>query len=231
MPAIEIFVVAALALVHLFAHRLFAIDRVPRSRWLSLAGGASVAYVFLHILPELAAHSDTLAGALQRDAYGAEQLVYGVAMLGLVTFYALERLIRTRAHTDASRLHLASYGLYNALIGYLVFHREEPGVVPLALFAVAMGLHFVTVDHGLRHDHAARYDGWGRYALVGSLVLGAMVGWATVVPWWVEGTLFALLAGSVLLNVLKEELPEERESRLAPFVAGALGYGALLIAA
>lgn len=41
----------ALALVHLLVGKLPFIDAVPRSRWLSIAGGVSVAYVFVHILP------------------------------------------------------------------------------------------------------------------------------------------------------------------------------------
>lgn len=41
--------------------------------------------------------------------------------------------------------------------------------------------------------------------------------------------LFSFLAGGVVLNVLKEELPEERESRFWAFAAGAAGYAALLL--
>lgn len=43
-----------LAAAHLFAPRLRSLTLVPRSRWLSAAGGVSVAYVFVHLLPELA---------------------------------------------------------------------------------------------------------------------------------------------------------------------------------
>lgn len=42
---------------------------------------------------------------------------------------------------------------------------------------------------------------------------------------------FALLSGSTILNVIKEELPRERESRFAAFVAGAAGYAGLLLLA
>ncbi|WP_226480697.1 universal stress protein [Natrinema amylolyticum] len=45
----------ALALVHLFAGRLGFSGPIPRSRWLSFAGGVSVAYVFVHLLPEVGA--------------------------------------------------------------------------------------------------------------------------------------------------------------------------------
>ena len=45
------------------------------------------------------------------------------------------------------------------------------------------------------------------------------------------GILAAFLAGGVILNVLKEELPEERKSRIAPFFIGAFGYAAILLLA
>ena len=40
--------------------------------------------------------------------------------------------------------------------------------------------------------------------------------------------LFALLAGGVVLNVMKEELPEERKSRFGAFLLGVVLYGGLL---
>jgi hypothetical protein len=50
------------------------------------------------------------------------------------------------------------------------------------------------------------------------------------VPQAVLSLVLAFVAGGVILNVLKEELPEERESRFWAFALGAAGYGALLLA-
>lgn len=66
----------AFALVHIFIDRLSFLDTVPRSRWLSFAGGVAVSYVFLHILPELGAHQETFALALDLGAQAAETRVY-----------------------------------------------------------------------------------------------------------------------------------------------------------
>ncbi|GGM40973.1 hypothetical protein GCM10011351_28980 [Paraliobacillus quinghaiensis] len=41
--------------------------------------------------------------------------------------------------------------------------------------------------------------------------------------------LFAFLSGAIILNVLKEELPEDRESSAWAFSLGANGYLALLL--
>jgi len=232
MPYAEMAAVALLAAVHLVVDRMAWIDVLPRSRWLSFAGGVSVAYVFLHVLPELAVHQETLANVAGGDALAGEQMAYAFALAGLVAFYGLERMLRglPEEHEAGYRLHLASFGLYNALVGYLVFHREAAGTVSLVLFVVALGLHFVTVDYGLRVDHKARYDRLGRWILAGAALLGGLVGGLTRVPEWAVSILFALLAGSVLLNVLKEELPAERQSRFVPFLMGAAAYAVLLLA-
>ncbi|HSG41183.1 MAG TPA: hypothetical protein VLE27_16205, partial [Thermoanaerobaculia bacterium] len=53
----------AMALIHLFAGKLRFLNATPRSIWLSMSGGAAVAYVFLHLLPELAAGQANLEEA------------------------------------------------------------------------------------------------------------------------------------------------------------------------
>jgi hypothetical protein len=42
------------------------------------------------------------------------------------------------------------------------------------------------------------------------------------------GRLLAFLGGGVILNVMKEELPEERDSRFWAFAAGAAVYAAFM---
>jgi hypothetical protein len=40
-----------------------------------------------------------------------------------------------------------------------------------------------------------------------------------------------MCSGGIILNVLKEELPEERKSRFLPFAGGVVGYAVLLVLA
>lgn len=89
------FFAALFAAVHLGIGALTFLDRTPRSRWLSAAGGVAVAYVFLHILPELASHRRTFAEELGTSEETAERLVYSLALAGLAVFYGLERALKT----------------------------------------------------------------------------------------------------------------------------------------
>jgi fatty acid desaturase len=126
-------------------------------------------------------------------------------------------------------LHSLSFLLYNFLIGYLLLHRERPGLIPLILFASAMGFHFVVTDFGLRKDQKEMYTRLARWLLAGALVSGWLVGLFISISKVAVAILVAFLAGGVILNVMKEELPEERESRFFPFLLGAAGYAALLL--
>lgn len=243
MIALTAVFAAVFAGIHLFIGKLRFLDVLPRSRWLSAAGGIAVAYVFLHILPELSLHQDTFSEELGSSRRAAEAWVYITALAGLAAFYGLERAVkasrkhsRERVGTDAVEadlfwLHIASFGLYNALIGYLLLHREQMGVWPLVMYFLAMALHFVTTDFGMRDDHKERYDSLARWILAASVLMGWALGLVAGIPEVAIGFLFAFLAGGLVLNVLKEELPEERQSRYWPFLAGAAGYSLLLLAA
>ena len=234
---------AGLALVHLFSGRMLFLDVSPRSRWLSAAGGVSVAYVFVHLLPDLAEEQETLREAVGESFTFLEYHVYLVALVGLVAFYGLERAAKTSRRRrrnargeDAAGagvfwLHVCSFALYNALIGYLMLHREDTGLGGLILFAFAMGVHFVVNDFGLREDHKGAYDRAGRWVLAAAVFAGWVVGLVSEISEAALAVLFAFLAGGVVMNVLKEELPEERESRFWAFVLGAGLYAAVLLLA
>lgn len=244
-----------LALVHVFTPSLRFLGGTPRSAWLSIAGGVAVAYVFVHLLPELATGEDNIRRALGSGSIGrfgiAERHVYVVALLGLAVFYGLERMAKSSRGTSAPTvpgtgsgraslpdtvtsptvfwIHMVSFGLYNALIGYLLLHLERQSLINLAFFAVAMALHFVVTDFGLNEDHKEEYRGKGRWVLVISVFIGLTVGATTALSDVAIAVLVAFLAGGVILNVLKEEVPAERRSRFWAFALGMTVYTGLLL--
>ncbi len=229
------------AAIHVFIGRLHWMNTLPRNRWLSFAGGVAVAYVFLHILPEISDHQREFAAEIGLSGLAVERWIYALALLGLAIFYGVERRVRVSRSENAEQtgddrtgnadlwLHIATFGVFNLLIGYLLVHREDMSAISLATYTIAMALHFVTTDFGMRADHEEAYDRVGRWVIAAAVLLGWALGLAFTVSALVIGSLFAFLAGGVILNVLKEELPEERQSRFVPFLAGALAYSALLL--
>ena len=235
---------AALALVavHLFSGRLSRLGVVPRSGWLSAFGGISVAYVFVHLLPELGEGQQTIEDGVGTGSVMGylEHHVYLVALLGLAVFYYVEKRSLDSRHarrgdggedrtgTGAFRLSIASFATYNILIGYLLLHGEFEGLEALALYAAALGVHFVVNDFGLREHHKQAYEHAGRYVLSAAVLVGWLIGVFAEIPEAAIAVIIAFIGGGVVLNVLKEELPGERRARFLPFAAGASAYAALL---
>lgn len=236
------FLAIGLALVHIYAGKLRFLDRTPRSIWLSVASGVSVAYVFVHILPDLSEAQETVSQQAEEKLAFLEHHVYLLALLGLALFYGLERTAKLSRQRNQKAgkgnvtelgvfwLHIAAFAAYNTLIGYLLLHREEPGIESLLFFCFAMALHFVVNDSGLREHHKSIYDRLGRWILAAAIIVGWVIGRTTAISPAAIALLFSFLAGGIILNVLKEELPEERDSRFWAFALGASIYAALLIA-
>ena len=243
-----------LILVHVATPSLKFLEGTPRTVWLSVAGGVSVAYVFVHFLPELAASQEAVAAAAGELTGGlalAERHVFLIALAGLLTFYGLDRLAKiSRARQQGAPvpggrapdnrvsaptslrvfwIHMASFAAYNLITGYLLLHREVMTPMALAFFAIAMALHFLVTDYGLNEDHKAPYRRIGRWLLAAAVAGGWVLGLVTELPEAGVAALTAFLGGGVVLNVLKEEVPSERQSRFWAFAGGAAGYAALLL--
>ncbi|MEE4153623.1 MAG: hypothetical protein V2I27_05645 [Erythrobacter sp.] len=231
----------AFCAVHLFIARLRVLDVQPRSRWLSFAGGTAVAYVFLHIMPDLAAHGSAFSEATGLGPLLADSLVFTLALAGLALFYGAERATaligaeRDRARANGHSppavfwVHIAATSLLVLVVGYLLNHREEEGLAALALSFAALLLHFVTADFAAHAHHPRLYEERARFVLAGATLAGWAAGLAFEVSELAVGGLFAFVGGAIVLIALKEELPAERESRLVPFLAGAGLYAALVL--
>lgn len=85
-----------LTLVHYYASSFRFLDRKPRSRWLSGAGGVTVAYVLVHLLPDLAKRQEQLQGKLSGWMGLIEHHIWLIVLIGLILFYGLE--LGMRAH-------------------------------------------------------------------------------------------------------------------------------------
>jgi len=229
-----------LAVVHLLAGKLRFLEGVPRSRWLSAAGGISVAYVFAHLLPELAEGQRRIEDEAGGVLPFLEDHVYLVALLSLGLFYGVERnsLVSRCAHQSrhgddrtggaAFWLSIASFAVYNALIGYLLVRGEAETARTLLLFTVALGVHFVVNDFGLREHHKDAYHRLGRWLLAAGVLAGWLAGELTEISAAVLALVLAFIAGGVVLNVMKEELPGERRARFWAFALAAVAYASLL---
>lgn len=229
-----------LAFVHVFAGKLYFLGGVPRSVWLSTAGGISVAYVFLHLLPDLAEGQRVITESVGHSDGHHRHWPYVAALSGLSVFYGLERMAKGARQAPGLQvklqepsnavfwLHIFSFSVYNVLVGYLMHHREGANK-ELGFFFVAIALHFLVNDFGLREHYRQTYQNRGRWILAVAVLAGWLIGWQTAVAETVISMITAFLAGVIILNVMKEELPEERASSFPAFSAGVIAYAVILL--
>ncbi|MEO1348646.1 MAG: hypothetical protein AAFW84_07590 [Cyanobacteria bacterium J06635_15] len=230
-----------LALVHVFASRSRWLTSIPHHWWVSFAGGVSIAYIFLDVFPELSKAQAEVehTGGLLIDYL--ENHIYLLALAGLAIFYGLEKLaLRSRRHNQKTTgdnatgsgifwIHITSFAIYNAILGYLLRESENHGLVACLILFIALALHFVVNDVGLREHHKQIYDRFGRWLLAAAILVGWSLGQATHFNTAAVAAIWALVAGGVILNVMKEELPEKQESHFGLFVTGAMIYSAILL--
>jgi hypothetical protein len=232
-------VFAAVAVVLFFAIHLGSrsLERLPKSTLslvMSLAGGVSAAYVFLHLIPDLARRGE----AFPAPVPGID--IYLLSLIGLIGFFGMERLVvRSEDRAEAASgerevgpflfwLHIGAFAFNSFIIGYLLVDEREGGLSYQALYAIALGLHFMTNDHALRLRHAALHRRHGRWVLAIAVILGWVAGFVGIFHEQVVAGLFAILAGGITFNVLKEELPSAEGGSFEAFAAGALSYAIML---
>ena len=227
---------AALALVHVVVPYVRRrTERIGEAAVAAVGGGGAPAYVFVHLLPELARGNEDVAevlGDTSQVSAVAEVGLFVVALAGFLVLYGLDHVAeRTERSSPVFAVHLGVFALYNALITYALPTRFQAGVGVAVLFVIAMALHFVLSDRALAEHYGDRFRRVGRPVLVGSLVGGFLLAWAFApTRAWVVSLLLAALAGFVLYNVFSDELPNAHRVRYPTFAASAAVYAVLLMA-
>ncbi|MGK5595364.1 MAG: hypothetical protein ACSNEK_08410 [Parachlamydiaceae bacterium] len=218
--------IAILCLVHLLANRIKYLGWLWHGRFLSLAGGISFTYVFVSLLPELA-RSQMSIETIGLFPY-FEKHVYLIALLGFLFFYSAQS-VTTKDHyrTLGFLTSMGSYTIFNLLIGSSITDSQNVDVQPLPLFILAMSLHYFVNDHNLREAHQNLYEDVGRWLLTLALIVGGFLGVWWPLPEAIAAILMAFAAGGVLYNVMRYELPNNKNVTF--FCLGSLFYAAMLL--
>ncbi len=216
--------------------------RHHKRKVLSFGAGVTIAYVFVHLLPELEAAREALAHNEARMALPFSALrVYLGALIGFMFFYALGQMIARSGRPAASEaahgednplhrwIHIGAFLVYVLLVGYLAVRSLEEGATPITLYAVALGLHFLSLDASLFHEYGSWYKRSARYAFVVAPLAGWTVGIYVEFSPFFTAALLGFISGGIILNAIAAELPKEQESRILSFLFGGTFYTVLLI--
>lgn len=238
----HLWVAFAATLVLMLSHSLgpWLTRKLPAKgrAFISFAGGVSVAYVFLDMLPNLVEYNKPIGEYLIQNQWltsFTELSIYIVALVGFLIYYGLD-LFAERYKTIKNdnkivyRLHLVMFCIYNILITYTMSLRALAGLTYTLLFTFAMALHFLLTDGKFCRMYPKYFNQFGRSILI----IALFVGWFLSAVFDPVRVLFvafmiAFLAGSILLNVFREELPNSDLASFPWFVLGAVLIALILL--
>jgi hypothetical protein len=203
---------------------------------ISFGAGMATAYVFVHVMPELnsARHAYSESTSLPMRYEG--MFIFYISLIGFLLFYGLDHM-RKHMHQSSAKervgrafnISITGFAAYVALMAYLLVHNLEDTPRSVALFAVAIAVHFVGVDRALHDQYGPVYDRIGRNVLAAMPVLGWGAGMLIALPRSMLAAMVAFISGAVIMNSLITELPTESNGRFLPFMSGGLVYGLILL--
>jgi hypothetical protein len=232
-----LFAAILFALIFLFGTRINLLKIKHHRSLLSFAAGVAIAYVFVHLLPELSRASDVfIATSKIKSELLTSYHVYIAAMIGFIVFFGLDYMTKRSPKDELQNTkpaifstHIIGFAVYVWLITYLMMRgiTEEP--ISITLYVIAMGLHFCSMEHELYHEHATIYMRYGRYILAIAALLGWAIGFFIELPKPIIITLLGVLSGGIIVNSMVTELPRDRTGKFLPFLFGGVFYSILLL--
>jgi hypothetical protein len=221
--------VTIFAFIHIYANKIRKFDEITQARFLSGGQGVAIAYVFINLLPKLCLNDVIVKQSLQGIFPYFEKHVYIMALAGFLLFFIVDRTHTESGNNKKYWFSLYSYALFNFLVGYAVTDKNNPEVKPLALFTIAMGLHYFANDYSLNKNHGREYAKIGKWILVFSLLMGWLVGYWASLSEVAIALVSAFIGGGVIMNVTRHELPMDNPRNLQAFLICAFIYTILLL--
>jgi hypothetical protein len=202
----------------------------------SFGAGMAIAYVFMHMMPELHEVRRTFAASVPIPLFYEGKVVYFVALVGFMVFYSLRYLrmppgataLKDRA-APAFWLHVSGFAAYVCLLGYLLVNSLQETETSIALYGLAIAFHFLAVDRALHDEHDVAYQRAGRFLIAAASIIGWGGGMLFALPQHVVTLLVAFLSGAIIMNSTVMELRTATDGRFWPMMAGGGLYGLVLL--
>lgn len=227
----------ALAASHFFAYRVSRMPDRTQDVLASVGGGAAIAYVFVHLMPELAIGGRELS-ELDITQFTptpiTEAGLFLTAMVGMVTFFVLDvRTEEGQASTKTSfRVHLVAFASISAIYAYTLPSLVTTGWDYAVLFTVVLAGHLLLADRALARAHPEQFAHETRWVGIAAVGVGFLA--SVVLPPANEYLLAigtAFLGGVLLMTTFREELPSASRARIPWFLMGVLVMTGLLLLA
>jgi hypothetical protein len=215
----------------------------------------AVAYVFESLLPKLGEWQGLILQGQIKSAVPklCEELgvveqcggmpkfinyeIFLLALAGVVSLLLVDWTLQSRkekksgqgASSNLFNLHIGMFAAYNVLIGYITVHNILPGRFVQVLLVIALGLHFLGINHTLWIHYRERFDRVGRWVFAAALLYGWVLGVMTEFAQTIYIGMYSFLAGAIIVSVFNDELPNRKEGQFWPFLSGVLIYTYLMM--
>jgi len=209
--------------------------------WVSFSAGASVAYVFIHVFPEISLLQQQHIGnpSLQHSNHFFNQPLYLMAMGGICLPYLLDTLelsyteqkkkCHKQIHKSIYVIRKLLYVLYNMMVAYMIVNRHNESILSMKIIIIVLSLHFIVLNANFKeiyHDLFTNHIRW--FAIIG-LILGAILGKTIILPGFILAYVFSLIGGVITYIALKQELPKTNHHSPFHFLAGIVCFSLLIL--
>ena len=239
MFALSLLAVTALTLVHFAVSRL---DFVHKAGYRSCGAGVALSYVFIDILPHLSSKQYVIRDTFDNGLVTyLEHHSYLLALWGFLVYAGFAYDVRSvdvrkpadapQAKAHATNVLIGGLAVYYFLIGYLVGEQPDHRYEPVVIFAIAMFIHALGVNHAVRAFDPERYDRAFAFVLATATFTGWLLGAVLVVPAIIFALVFSFIVGAIMIVAFVFELPVVTSSRGGywRFVAGSAVFSSLLL--
>jgi hypothetical protein len=226
---------ALILLAHLYARQILQTHRY-QNLLMNVISGIAIAYAFVDVFPHLARKQLTFDARDPGPLTGyLTHHVYLLALLGFCVYVGL-RVFKAE-EVDRARSRIAFVGMefsmcvYAFFIGYMLAEQPLYRPEPALLFGLAMGAHFLGIDHSLSHERDEYYDRVLRYLLIACTAAGWAGGFFYTISEMVYALAFAYIAGGIVAVGAISDLPRVRSALdFVGFMSGVVVYSAMLLA-
>lgn len=215
----------SVALVYLLGPRIRNFLRKRETIARSFGGGCAASYVFLQLFPEIESAYELLGDAMHFIALVSFLLVFGTEM------YLLSRSARSETGQESKLNFWMHIGLSWIAAWLLVFALPEDvagNAVLVVVGSTVIAVRLLYKDYVLHEHHTGTFESSVRYVLALAPIAAWLARTITTPSELVIDLLIAVLAGFLLHNVFRHELPGHTNFRFLWFAGGVASYAVLV---
>jgi len=238
---ITIISLTVLACVHILCGKSIWWHFFETHGWVSFSAGASVAYVFIHVFPEISILQQQFISIAGHHYTGQfiSQPLYLTALAGISLPFLLDSLelnyseqnkkYHDHVHQGIFGFRKFLYTLYNMMLAYMIVNRHNDGIWSMKIIVIVLSMHFIVLNAYFKETYHELFNKYIRWFAASGLIIGGIVAKMITMPDVILAYIFALIGGIITYTALKLELPKTKHRAPFHFLAGVICFSLLIL--